>query len=91
MSEAPNPGHRDGATYDAARDYAALNAQMGRVFHEMKDGAWHTLRELAILTDDSEASISARLRDLRKEKFGAWTVERKCEPGRVWWYRLSRG
>lgn len=54
-----------GETYLHDRDYARLNAQCQRVFNEMRDGKYHTLRELAEQTGDPEASISARLRDIR--------------------------
>ncbi len=40
-------------------------------------GWWWTLREISQHTGDPEASISARLRDLRKARFGAHTVNRR--------------
>lgn len=38
---------------------------------------WFTLREISSYTGGSEASVSARLRDLRKPKFGGWDVQRR--------------
>jgi len=64
------------------------------VLEVMADGRYRTLFEL-----DAElrrrgylyltTSISARLRDLRKPRFGGWTVERYSE-GRTSWYRIVR-
>lgn len=62
-------------------DRKRLNAQQKRVFNVMKDGKWRTLAEVAIEIADSEASISARLRDLRKEEFGGFIVDRQHRSG----------
>jgi hypothetical protein len=70
------PDH-DGETYDRAADHVRLNAQTLRVFRAMRGGQWLTLRELSNVTGDPEASVSARLRDLRKLKFGAYAIERR--------------
>ncbi|HEX6038881.1 hypothetical protein [Longimicrobium sp.] len=43
----------------------------------MADGKWRTVPELAVLAGCTEAGASARLRDLRKPKFGRFTVERR--------------
>jgi hypothetical protein len=69
--------HHDGATYSPTDDKPRLNAQTLRVFDLMKDGRWRTLREISTATGDGEASVSARLRDLRKDKFGGFVVERR--------------
>lgn len=60
----PTPTERFGATFISAFDFDRLNAQELRVFQAMKCGTWRTLREIAVITGDPEASISARLRDL---------------------------
>jgi hypothetical protein len=80
----------DGATYEPERDQIRLNGQMLRVFDVMRDGQWRTLSEIRLLCPhDSEAGISARLRDLRKAKFGGWTVERRARHERgLFEYRL---
>lgn len=70
-------GDRDGVTYNPTFDYARLNRQMRRVYDLVCDGNWYTLNEISYKTGDPEASISARLRDLRKAKFGGWTVDRR--------------
>lgn len=61
---APPLTDRFGSTYVHTFDFDRLNAQASRVFHVMKDGKWRTLAEIAAVTGDPEASISARLRDL---------------------------
>lgn len=72
----PEDGDRDGGTYVPGEDSARLNRQQRRVFDVIKDGKWWTLAEIAAMTGASEASVSARLRDFRKERFGGSTVER---------------
>ena len=68
--------HHDGETYEPDLDHVRLNAQTLEVYRFMLDGLWHTLREISIGTSAPEASVSARLRDLRKRKFGGHYVER---------------
>lgn len=69
----------DGGTYDSDLDRDRLRQQLWRVFHLMKDGKWRTLFEIRNLTGlrDPTQSLSARLRDFRKEKFGSHTVNRR--------------
>ena len=80
----------DGKTYDPALDGDRLRRQLGRTWEAMRDGEWYTLFELSIKTADPEASISARLRDLRKEKFGGYRVLRRRRDGEggLWEYRM---
>ncbi len=81
-------GDRGGDTFDHDRDYARLNAQHLRVYEAMKDHQWRTLQMISGITGDPEASISARLRDFRKAKFGKhWMIRRHIEGG-LWEYRL---
>lgn len=81
-------GHRDGATYDAALDYERLNKQARRVYNVMRDGMWRSLANIAAHTGDPEASVSARLRDFRKQRYGGLTVQRRRVEG-LWLYRLE--
>jgi uracil-DNA glycosylase family 4 len=68
----------DGETYDAEHDEDRLGTLLAEVKTLMLDGAWRTLAEIQLLIGrGSEAGISARLRDLRKEKFGAYNVSRR--------------
>lgn len=67
----------DGSTYVHCRDSARLGKELGRVWAVMRDGQWRTLAQLAQAVGAPEASVSARLRDLRKERFGNHVVERR--------------
>lgn len=59
----------DGETCVQALDGERLSSLMGRVYALMGDGKPRTLREIADACAGSEASVSARIRDLRKERF----------------------
>lgn len=72
-----NVAHFDGATYDQAQDFTRLNTQLRAVRDLMRDGTWRSLNQIAVATGYPEASLSARLRDLRKLKFGLHTVQRR--------------
>lgn len=85
----PPDGDRDGATYDPKLDFAPLNRQQRAVWEVMIDGRWRALQMIADITDYPPASVSARLRDFRKGRFGGHTVERRRE-GRLWLYRLVK-
>jgi len=66
-----------GADYSPSKDNKRLTTQLNRIYECMKDGKWRTLSEIAYITDAPESSVSAQLRNLRKERFGGHTVERK--------------
>ena len=66
-----------GETYEPAHDAVRLHSQMLRVWQLMRDSKWRTLAEIAAATGDPTASVSARLRDFRKEQFGCHVVERR--------------
>lgn len=83
----------DGQTFDPVQD-VRLNGQLERVFWTLCDKRWHTLSEIAQLhqekynATDTEAAISARIRDFRKPKFGGFTVESRRRHKGLWEYRL---
>jgi hypothetical protein len=79
----------DGTTFDEGRDGKRLRTQLEAVLALMQDGQWHTLREIADRVVGSEASVSARLRDLRKEKWGSHTIERRFVKDGLFSYRLT--
>lgn len=79
----------DGATFDAKRDGSRLFAQLQDVRAAMSDHDWHTLPELHAALGHPEASISARIRDLRKERWGSHMIERKHVGAGLWAYRMS--
>lgn len=83
-----HPPEFDGETYEPAEDQARLTGQALAVFQTMQGGAWWTLCSLSNATGASEASVSARLRDFRKARFGAHTVERERVSKGLWRYRL---
>ena len=82
-------GDRDGHTYSHDEDYVRLNQQAKRVFDVMASGAWYSLRDISDLSGDPEASVSARLRDFRKVKFGGWIVDRERHAAGRFLYRLT--
>ncbi len=78
-----------GKSFDAKRDGARLGAQMQAVRALMSDGAWRTLAEISAATGAPQASVSARLRDIRN-KDGMDLQRQRVEGGnglhryRVW-------
>ena len=67
----------DGKEYVHEFDHSRLKGQAFNVFSLMRDGIWRTLGEINSLLGYPEASISATLRDFRKDKFGSHTVEKR--------------
>jgi len=78
----------DGRTYEHPQDHARLSRQRERVWDLMMDGRWRTLGEIASETDHPEASVSARLRDFRKPRFGGHAVERRRRGPGTFEYRV---
>jgi hypothetical protein len=81
--------YADGETYSPEFDYHRLNAQMKKVFDLMQDGGWRTLHEISERTGASEASVSARLRDFRKARFGCLNVYRRRIGKGLWEYSVA--
>jgi hypothetical protein len=87
-----------GRTYVADLDAKRLGAQLTRVIAAMSDGRWRTLTEIQAHIQattgkrDPEASLSARLRDIRK-LWGEEAMEsrRRHEDGvdGLWEYRTT--
>jgi hypothetical protein len=78
----------NGADYQPDRDDVRLSGQVARVWNCMCDSRWRTLGEIAKITGDPEASISAQLRHLRKKRFGRHTIEREYLMNGLYRYRL---
>lgn len=78
----------DGKTYDAERDKDRLTTQLYNVWKLMRDGRWRTLQQISEKVYCPEASVSARLRDFRKRKFGGHTVERQYVKRGLFKYRV---
>jgi len=72
----------DGRTFDGERDGERLSRALDRVRDLMRDGQWRTIAEVANLCGCSQSGAAARLRDLRKRKFGRHKVPRRqVRPG----------
>lgn len=82
-----------GPAYDPAIDGRRVHRQMDviRMFMLRQiPGTWLTLAEIEDATDYPQASVSAQLRHLRKERFGAWDVDkrRRVADAGTWEYRV---
>lgn len=78
----------NGSDYVPALDDDRLTGQLRRIFDAIRGGAWLTLAEIEATTCDPQASISAQLRNLRKPRFGGFTIERRRRGPGTWEYRL---
>ena len=76
-----------GETFEEAKDGQRLRSLLERVRALMADGRWRTLHEISSLTGGSEASVSARLRDLRKMGL---IVGRERIKGGLWKYCVGQ-
>ena len=83
-------GHRAGKTYNDHRDRNRLNGQTKAVYGLMRDREWRTLDVIAAMTGAPPASASARLRDLRKKRYGGYLVDREHIGKGVWRYRVRK-
>ena len=90
MKKVDNPDY-DGSNYVRDLDRIRLSGQMKSIYYVMIDYEWRTLNEIAMITGFGEASISAQLRNLRKERFGGYIVNKRRrgekEKG-IWEYSL---
>lgn len=78
----------DGCDYDPVRDDVRLTGQLLRIWRVVRDSAWRTLDQIAAATGDPPASVSAQLRHLRKQRFGAHQVEREHVKNGLYRYRV---
>ncbi len=78
-----------GSTYEPGEDRERLTTLLARVRHAVTHprGSWWRLDALRSACGGTEASVSARLRDLRKDKFGAHDIERRRVAGGLFEYR----
>ena len=79
----------DGNTYESKKDFQRLTAQLGKVSNALMSAKWLTLAELEQLLHEPQASISARIRDLRKPKFGGLLIDRRRRSEGTFEYRLD--
>lgn len=67
--------------------------QLFNIKEVMSDKEWHSLGEIAQITGYPESSISAQLRHLRKDRYGAHLVEKRycpCVGAGFWEYTLGK-
>jgi hypothetical protein len=83
------PTFFDGRTFVQSRDGERLGAQMAAVLRTMGDGDWWTLTALSAVTGAPEASVSARIRDLKKARFGSHKIESQYVRRGLWQYRMA--
>jgi hypothetical protein len=85
-------GRPRGETFDAELDGHRLARQLTAVRDYMlRADGWRTLDEISRITGAPPASVSARLRDLRRPASGGYTVERRRRRpgGGLYEYRVS--
>jgi hypothetical protein len=81
--------HRfSGETFDPAQDGDRLSAQYDRVYALMCDEQWRTLDQIAVHVGAPTHSVSARLRDMRKARFGSHEVSKVRVSKGLYKYRL---
>ena len=79
----------NGSDYTPSLDDARLGSQLDRVKEACKGGRLMSLADIAKETGDPEASVSAQLRHLRKEKHGAHTVDKIHISHGLYLYRVT--
>lgn len=72
-------------------DHARLQRQLDKVLAYIRDYRWHTLQEIADSLPAPHASVSAQLRNLRKARFGGYTIlrRRSVQGSGLYEYRLA--
>lgn len=79
-----------GPAYNEALDGNRVKKQHEVIRDFMLDAnAYQTLGEIAFATGFPEASVSAQLRHLRKEKFGGYIVEKRRRSQGTWEYMVK--
>ena len=81
----------EGPCYNPAYDQNRLTGQLLRVYEALSMGLWFTLDEIACMTCDPQASVSAQIRHLRKKRFGSHIIEKRHRGDRsmgLWEYKL---
>lgn len=84
------PMRFDGSDIHQLRDGVRLTGQLERIMNCLNLGSWWTLNQLMQQTGDPPASISAQLRNLRKERFGGHVIEKRYVDSGLYEYRLVR-
>jgi hypothetical protein len=88
------PPDFDGDTFDRERDGKRLLTQQQAVESLMRDGKARTIPEIVAGikryygVTATESGVSARIRDLRKTKFGGYRVDSTYRAAGVWEYKI---
>jgi hypothetical protein len=67
----------EGATYDEVLDKDRLSTQLAAVLNLMLDEEWHKMQSIASAINAPEPSVSAQIRNLRKDKHGGYIINRR--------------
>lgn len=65
-----------------------LAGQLVRVYEAIRNHEWWSLRDLSEAVGGSATSMSARIRDLRKDRFGGFTIDKQMTDPGLYRYRL---
>ena len=98
LSHTDDPQKFGGRTYEDKLDGPRLTVQLDRVREYMFNifPAWKSVYEISIALEQlygdkfPTQSISARLRDLRKKKFGEYCVDKHRRTNGTWEYLVYR-
>jgi len=75
-----------GDDYSPPRDRPRLKKQFDRVLAVMEDGKWHTIAEVANLTEDPAQSVARQMRYIRARP--GMRVERRHDGGGLYSFRV---
>ena len=92
MTELEAQGHSVAAALGKPSRFAPSKARrelLLDIFRAHK-GRWFTLYELCQMVGGSQTGTSAKARDLRKMKYGAWNIVSRKKPGtkNTWEYQM---
>jgi hypothetical protein len=79
----------DGGTYSERLDRVRLLSQLDYVRDFLLQHGWVTLYLISQELEYPESSVSARIRDLRKEKFGGFKVVRRRKSEGTFEYKIE--
>ena len=78
----------DGSDYVHERDSKRLGTQLEQIRDFMEGREYLTLQEISDATGHPHASVSAQLRNLRKQRFGGRTIDKKHISNGLYSYKL---
>lgn len=78
----------DGDDYVHQRDSKRLKTQLEQIESYIEGKGYLTLQEIADATGFAQTSVSAQLRNLRKERFGSRKIDRKYISNGLYSYKL---